>query len=187
VERPSEAINVSGRDARAPSEEVESRRDPASHRRSQNVAQFAFDFNAREEKPNLVTSTEASLDDQVRIAASDYQLQMQSYALAVRELISPITNQVSAITSTLHFLDPNVEFHLTTEHLASDVCRSAIDEAMLQIVSSREPQEFPVHPASHCRMCSFLGICPAGREMVLALQQVSGRRKDSSRVVEAGR
>ena len=156
-----------GRDARAPSEEVESLPEQASRRRSQNkIEQFAFDFKVPQEKPTTIASAEFSLDDQVRIAASDYQLQMQAYALAVRELIAPTTNESSVITSTLHFLDPNVEFHLTADLLAPDVCRRAIDDAMLQIVSSGEPHEFPVHPASHCRMCSFLGICPAGREFV---------------------
>ena len=37
---------------------------------------------------------ESSVDDQVRIAASDYQLQMQAYALAVRELVPSLLRMV---------------------------------------------------------------------------------------------
>jgi ATP-dependent helicase/nuclease subunit A len=141
----------------------------AGRPRSQSgVEQFAFDFNA----PTLksIEVPETSVDDRVRNAAADYQLQMQAYALAVRELI-PALPDGSAIISTLQFLEPNVEFHLPVEMLAPDTCMRAIDDAMLKIVSSGEPGEFPAHTASHCRMCNFLGICSAGREYVRSMRQ----------------
>jgi hypothetical protein len=71
---------------------------------------------------------------------------------------------VSSITSTLHFLEPNVEFHLADNLLDLATCMGAIDSAMMEIVSSSKPTHFPVRPALHCRMCNFLGICPAGRD-----------------------
>jgi ATP-dependent helicase/nuclease subunit A len=155
-------------------EEKPARRPRSKYERSpQAVGQFAFDFNAPIEKPPEVIVPESSLDDRVRQAAMDYQLQMQAYALAVRELV-PALREGSSITSTLHFLEPNVEFHLTADLLAPDASKSAIDNAMMQIVSSGEPGEFPVHTATHCRMCNFLSICTAGREYVRAMRQMSG-------------
>ncbi|HXM35536.1 MAG TPA: hypothetical protein VN920_10145, partial [Pyrinomonadaceae bacterium] len=68
------------------------------------------------------------------------------------------------IEVTLHFLDPNVEYSLPEELLSPSACSRAIDQAMTEIVSARDPEDFPVHPASHCRMCNFLELCAAGRE-----------------------
>jgi hypothetical protein len=42
----------------------------------------------------------------------------------------------------------------------------AIDEAMLRIISSADPLEFPVKPAPHCRACNFLRLCTAGRHFL---------------------
>jgi ATP-dependent helicase/nuclease subunit A len=156
--------------------------------RSQDrLEQIAFDFDARVTRPEEVVAPEFSMNDQVRIAASDYQLQMQAYALAVRELLPSPADTGISITSTLHFLDPNVEFHLDADLLSPDACRRAIDAAMMEIVSSAEPGQFPVRTAAHCRMCSFLGICPAGRERVRELRHASIERGESVKAVEAGR
>jgi hypothetical protein len=164
--------------------EERARRPRSQYQRSQNgVEQFAFDFNAPRPSENVVN--ELSLEDRVRSAAMDYQLQMQAYALAVREL-APALPDDSAIISTLHFLEPNVEFHLTADSLAPDACRRAIDDAMMKIVSSWEPGEFPVHTAAHCRMCNFLSICSAGLEYVRSMRQTSGGVVNS-KAVEAGR
>jgi hypothetical protein len=95
---------------------------------------------------------------------------MQSYALAVAELAPRLNPSLKdaelSIGTTLHFLDPNREFHLSPELLSADACTQAIDNAMMDIVSSAEPGHFPVRPATHCRTCSFLGICAAGRDWV---------------------
>jgi len=142
-------------------------------RSKHKIEQFAFDFNAPAEKPRaaiLDSSADASLDERVAIAATDYQLQMQAYALAVRELVPSLLDG-SKIISTLHFLEPNVEFHLIDDLLSPDVCRRAIDDAMMKIVSSGGPGEFPVHTATHCRMCNFLGICNPGRAHVRSMRQ----------------
>ena len=137
----------------------------AGRPRSQyKVEQIAFDFNAPVTRPQEIVATEVSLEDRVRIAASDYELQMQAYALAVVELMPSLAQAVSSITSTLHFLEPNVEFHLADNLLDLGTCMRAIDNAMMEIVSSSKPAHFPVRPATHCRMCNFLGICPAGRD-----------------------
>ena len=141
-------------------------------RSQKEVEQIAFDFNAPAEKPRAVVP-QLTVDERVAIAASDYQLQMQAYALAVSELAPSLLTEGSRIVSTLHFLEPNVEFHLTANLLSPEACGDAIDGAMLRIVSSGEPHEFPVRTATHCRMCNFLGICPAGREFVSTLRRSS--------------
>ncbi|HEX2270697.1 MAG TPA: PD-(D/E)XK nuclease family protein, partial [Pyrinomonadaceae bacterium] len=94
------------------------------------------------------------------ITARDYELQMQAYAHAVRELIPSINK----IRVTLHFLEPNVEAHLSDELLDPSRCEQAIDNAMLNIVTSADPAEFPVKTAPHCRMCNFLRVCNPGKE-----------------------
>jgi ATP-dependent exoDNAse (exonuclease V) beta subunit len=158
----------------------------AGRPRSRNkVEQIAFDFNAPGTSAEEVVAA-PSVEDQVRIAASDYQLQMQAYALAVGELMPSLLKEGSAIISTLHFLEPNVEFHLSADLLTPDVCRRAIDEAMLEILSSAQPAQFPVSPATHCRMCNFLGICPPGREFVRELRQAHPSESNLLKAVEAG-
>ncbi|HEV7799355.1 MAG TPA: UvrD-helicase domain-containing protein, partial [Pyrinomonadaceae bacterium] len=156
-------------------------------RSQQPFDQMPFDFSAPIAQPEDLVSNELSLDDQVRIAASDYQLQMQAYALAVRELMPALVNESSSIISTLHFLEPNIEFHPSADLLSPEACRRGIDEAMMQIVSSREPRQFPVHTAVHCRRCNFLGICPAGREFVRTLRQTNSMEVNLLKAVEAGR
>jgi ATP-dependent helicase/nuclease subunit A len=157
---------------------------PRRPRSQHAVEQIAFDFNAAvgTDEPVVI---ESSIDDQVRIAASDYQLQMQAYALAVHELMPSLT-EGSSVISTLHFLDPNVEFHLAVDLLAPEVCSRAIDEAMMAIVFSSEPTDFPVRPATHCRMCNFLGLCPAGREWLRSTRQSNPADVNFLKAVEAG-
>ncbi len=153
------AFKEEGRDARGHSKELE---------------QIAFDFEAP--TASKAITQELSVLDRVATAASDYQLQMQAYALAVREL-APASMELSTVTSTLHFLEPNIEFQLTADLLAPEACAGAIDGAMSRIVSSGEPREFPVRTATHCRMCNFLNICSAGREFVSTLRQSSRNSK----------
>ena len=168
----------------------------ARRQRSQHaIEQIAFDFNAPITRAEKLVAVDLSLEDQVRIAASDYQLQMQAYALAVSELMPELWKAGSSIKVTLHFLDPNVEFRIDSQLLSRAVCTSAIDEAMMSIVSSVAPGEFPFTPAAHCRMCNFLGICPAGREWVRSARNRAGGSEhlmgestaDHSKAVEAGR
>jgi ATP-dependent helicase/nuclease subunit A len=130
---------------------------PAKKRRLKS-AQFAFDFDSEPEQPALDVAT----NNIIEITARDYQLQMQAYAHAVRELIPSLAN--SRIRVTLHFLDPNVESHLSDELLEPSRCERAIDGAMMRIVTSADPSHFPVKTAPHCRMCNFLRVCTAGRE-----------------------
>ncbi|HEX3282613.1 MAG TPA: PD-(D/E)XK nuclease family protein, partial [Pyrinomonadaceae bacterium] len=144
-------------------------RPRAQYLRSQSqVDQFAFNF----EEPIPVEAEPAvetvSVAEQVQIAASDYQLQMQAYALAVHDLLPALAAKGGLIKVTLHFLDPNVEFHLAAALLSRDACARAIDEAMMDIIASHEPVEFPVRPALHCRRCSFLSICRGGRQWLRA-------------------
>jgi RecB family exonuclease len=129
--------------------------------------QIAFDFSAGPSQARVeVAPDPVSVDESLRVAAQDYRLQMQAYALAVRELIPELESQENKIQVTLHFLEPNLEFHLADNLLAPETCKQAIDEAMLQIVSASEPEHFPVNTAAHCRMCNFLSICTAGRDWV---------------------
>jgi hypothetical protein len=159
----------------------------AGRPRSQHaLEQIPFDFSAAATEQD-VRPNEFSLDDQVRIAALDYQLQMQAYALAVSELMPELMKPGSSIISTLHFLDPNVESHLEADLLSPDACTRAIDAAMMDIISSGEPAQFPVRTAAHCRMCNFLGICPPGREWVRAKRGGGFEKRDSVKALEAGR
>jgi len=117
--------------------------------------QFAFDFDA---KPT------SEPHNALEAVAKDYQLQMQAYALAIHELLPKVGG--SKIRITLHFLEPNLEFSLDDSLLETDTCKAAIDSAMFDIISSAQPQDFPVKPELHCRTCNFLRVCAAGREFV---------------------
>jgi len=129
----------------APSETQASRLPPPA-------TQFAFDFEPPPRSNAILTT------------AQDYELQMQAYALAVRKLLPKLTD--IKVRVTLHFLDPNVEVHLSDELLEPAHCEQAIDEAMQGTIFSSEPGNFPVKTAPHCRMCNFLRVCSAGREWV---------------------
>jgi ATP-dependent helicase/nuclease subunit A len=126
--------------------------EPASP--SRRGDQFAFDF----ENP--------ARSEAVHTVAEDYELQMQAYALAVRELLPSLAR--ATIRVTLHFLDPNVEVHLADELLEPARCARAIDEAMQRSIHSSDPADFPVKTAPHCRMCNFLQVCTAGRRFLSA-------------------
>ena len=127
------------------------------------TSQIAFDFSAAATPVSEALTSFFPTDEVARVAA-DYQLQMQAYALAVRELMPMLATDLNRIRVTLHFLDPNVEFQLPAELLAQHACERAIDEAMCELVSARDPEQFPVQPERHCRMCNFLELCFAGRE-----------------------
>jgi hypothetical protein len=120
--------------------------------------QFGFDFDEK------AADRTARINAAVRTTSEDYELQMQSYALAVRELLPELDH--SQLKVTLHFLEPNIEIHLADVLLEPEQCRAAIDEAMLRIITAADPQQFPVKPAPHCRACNFLRLCTAGREWV---------------------
>ena len=115
--------------------------------------QLAFDFaGAVRVQPSL-------LEAEVEAAARDYRLQMQAYALAVRELMPTI----SRVKMTLHFLDPDVEVSLPQALLEREAAARAIDEATAELVSSTLPESFQTRPAGHCRVCNFLDLCQPGR------------------------
>ena len=126
--------------------------EPKAPRAPAKNTQFAFDF----EDPS---KTEA-----VHTAAEDYELQMQAYALAVRELLPSLGG--NKLRVTLHFLEPNIEVHLSDELLDPARCKHAIDEAMQRTIYSNDPADFPVKTAPHCLMCNFLRVCAAGKEWV---------------------
>ena len=119
------------------------------------VNQFAFDFEG------------PPVRDTVHTAAEDYELQMQAYALAVRELVPEFRDRRMRVT--LHFLAPNVEVRLASSLLAPERCEQAIDAAMQGSIFSSNPVDFPPKTAPHCRMCNFLRVCKAGKEWVRAV------------------
>jgi ATP-dependent helicase/nuclease subunit A len=163
-------------------------------------ALFNFDTVVKETSTNPVTTAElpsseaeSSIAEQAEKIARDYQLQMQSYALALRELFgvrigsgpgSPsgqpgggsdrvmdssteVGLKINTLRATLHFIDPNVEISLPVALLDPETCARAIDDAMLSIATldgMLDPEFFPPLPASHCRICNFLELCPAGRD-----------------------
>jgi hypothetical protein len=159
--------------ADAPNKTTDKDRNVLSTTRSKRVRsspdQFAFDFSSAAEHKHA-NDSDSEISKQVRAAAADYQLQMQAYALAIRELLPQLCT-TSRIEVTLHFLQPNIEFHLEADELEPDVCASAVDDTMQRIVSSVEPEQFPVQPAAHCRMCNFLEVCSAGRELLRDFQR----------------
>jgi ATP-dependent helicase/nuclease subunit A len=118
--------------------------------------QLSLDFLDLESGPG---NRDLLMQAEVEATAVDYQVQMQAYALAARELI----HGVMTVRVTLHFLDPDVEVNLADALLDRDVCAKAIDDAMLSIVASSSPEDFPPQPAAHCRACSFTELCPTGR------------------------
>ena len=153
-------------------------------------AQALFNFEASAELPvnsvttadHLVSKPAASVIEQAEAVARDYQLQMQSYALALRELLgyrtgsgsdrmmdSPLAAglNINSLRATLHFIDPNVEISLPAALLDPEICARAIDDAMRSIATldgTLEADLFPPLPATHCRICNFLELCPAGRD-----------------------
>jgi hypothetical protein len=107
---------------------------------------------------------------------------MQAYALALRELLMYRTGsssdrvkdstseqplKINTLRATLHFIDPNIEISLPAALLDEETCARAIDDAMLSIATldgTLDADLFPPLPATHCRICNFLELCPAGRE-----------------------
>src|SRR5262245_2669039 len=52
-------------------------------------------------------TSQAGMHDQITQVANDYQLQMQGYALALRELL-PADVRIQSLRATLHFIDPQI-------------------------------------------------------------------------------
>jgi hypothetical protein len=136
-------------------------------------AQASFDFDAIvDESTEVMPTLAASLDEQAQRVAHDYQMQMQAYALALRELL-PEGVHIHTLRATLHFLDPNIEINLADELLDRGTSAQAIDDAMQTIAridGTLDADLFPPLPASHCRTCNFLELCPAGRDWLRAEQ-----------------
>ena len=122
-------------------------------RRDGGTSQLMFEFNEPASDSLLVRS-------EVETVAADYRLQMQAYALAIREMAP----QIARVSVTLHFLDPNLEVTLDDELLEAEACARAVDEAADAMFSSTSAESFPVNPAVHCRTCAFLRLCPSGRQ-----------------------
>ncbi len=148
-------------------------------------AQGFLDFESPQ--PDAAPSAPAfSLAEQIDGTARDYQLQMQAYALALRELLRVRTRSgsdgitevsvqksfnLNSLRATLHFIDPNVEKSVSSTLLELETCARAIDEAMLRIAlldGTLDAEAFPPLPAMHCRMCNFRDLCPAGLEWLRA-------------------
>jgi ATP-dependent helicase/nuclease subunit A len=132
--------------------------------------QGLFDFDAVAEgsptKTQHSTEEDSSLAAQAEQIARDYQLQMQAYSLALRELLPPEV-KINSLRATLHFIDPNLEVGLAATLLDHETCAKSVDEAMISIAkldSTLDAELFPPLPASHCRICNFLELCSAGRE-----------------------
>ncbi len=115
---------------------------------------------------NFETANDVSIDNQVERVANDYQLQMQGYALALRELLSADVH-IQSLRATLHFIEPQIEFSVPAASLEEVICARNVDEAMTLIAlleGTLDADQFPPLPATHCRTCNFLEMCPAGKE-----------------------
>ena len=124
--------------------------------------QAAFDFEVVAEE----SASASSFEEQIENATRDYRLQMQGYALALRELL-PQDTRINSLRATLHFIHPNVEAIVPSDLLEYETCARAIDDAMSEIASldgTFEIEDFPPIANSHCRICNFLSFCAAGRE-----------------------
>jgi len=148
-------------------------------------AQGFLDFESPQPDP-APSAPAFSLAEQIDGTARDYQLQMQAYALALRELLRVRTRSgsdgitevsvqksfnLNSLRATLHFIDPNVEKSVSSTLLELETCARAIDEAMLRIAlldGTLDAEAFPPLPATHCRMCNFRDLCPAGLEWLRA-------------------
>ena len=142
----------------------------ASRVASSTQGSFDFEASVEEEISETVAVTASenqfSARQQAQQTAEDYRLQMQAYALALRELL-PAEVAVRSLRATLHFLDPNIEISLPVELLTRETCAQAVDDAMQTIAEldgTLDAESFPPLPASHCRMCNFLELCGAGRD-----------------------
>jgi ATP-dependent exoDNAse (exonuclease V) beta subunit len=163
-------------------------------------AQGFFDFETPVETLPTVDSSgyvlaaqaDPAIEEQIKTVAHAYQLQMQSYALAIRELLSISAAsgpgspsgqlawgggcdrhkprppfKINNLRATLHFIDPNVEISVASTLLDSESCARAIDDEMLAIASldgTIDAEMFPPNPATHCRMCGFRELCQAGQD-----------------------
>ncbi|HVS20271.1 MAG TPA: 3'-5' exonuclease, partial [Pyrinomonadaceae bacterium] len=128
-------------------------------------AQGFFDFESRKADATPRRPV-VSLEEQIDAAARDYQLQMQSYALALRELL-PAETKLNSLRATLHFIDPNVEVSVSSTLLEPETCGRAIDDAIFRIASldgTLDAEAFPPLPATHCRICKFVDLCAPGRD-----------------------
>jgi ATP-dependent helicase/nuclease subunit A len=136
--------------------------------------QMSFDFIQPE--PETRIEKDLLIRAEIEAAARVYQVQMQAYALAARDLIPG----VSSVQVTLHFLDPDVELSLPESLLEREVCAAALDETMLALVSSSLPEYFEPNPAEHCRMCKFAELCSAGRQWLASATNQDPAEKPSS-------
>jgi hypothetical protein len=121
-----------------------------SKQASDSTPQLAFDFDQK---------ADVTFDSEVASSVSDYQLQMQAYALAVRRL----TSGVEHLKVTLHFLDPNLEVTLPDQLLREEACIAAVEETIETLSDRDAPGDFPPAPAAHCQNCRYLELCPPGR------------------------
>jgi hypothetical protein len=131
-----------------------------------------FESMAEDVVTEDVGGRDASIEDQVKRVADDYRLQMQGYALALRELL-PADVRINSLCATLHFIDPQIEFSVPAPLLDADICARNIDEAIITIAlleGTLDADQFPPLPATHCRTCNFVDMCPAGKEW-LRIQQ----------------
>src|SRR5205807_7672923 len=85
--------------------------------------------SAVDDAMEVLEEPDAPLEQRIKTAADDYQLQMQAYALALRELL-PANVSLQSLCATLHFIDPNVEVAVAAAPLERDMCANAIHDAM---------------------------------------------------------
>ena len=103
-----------------------------------------------------------ALSDQINELGQLYVLQMQCYALAVRLL----TPEIEGFTATLHFLDKDREHRIQPSMLELSACETAVDGMMRKMAAAVDLEDFVPRPGDHCRRCSYLSICSAGRSAI---------------------
>jgi ATP-dependent helicase/nuclease subunit A len=104
-------------------------------------------------------ASEGLLKTAIESAVEGVRMQMQIYALAVREL----TPELASVRATLHFVDPNVEYALPAEALDASTCSQALEGVLSKVDQAAKSDTYPPQVGGHCRHCGFLGICQPGR------------------------
>ncbi|QUV84493.1 UvrD-helicase domain-containing protein [Chloracidobacterium aggregatum] len=86
-----------------------------------------------------------------------YRLQLQIYALALREL----TPNVKEVRATLHFLAPDEKFELPANQAGKEAAAHAVNKVINELVAIRTFAEtdFEAKPGARCQLCRYANVC----------------------------
>jgi CRISPR/Cas system-associated exonuclease Cas4 (RecB family) len=123
-------------------------------------------------RAHVVDFKTGAVPDGVERAASEFRLQMQIYAHAVRRLVPG----VSVVEATLHFLrpGPDVEYDMPAELIGETRAQNDLARVLTEIErGGLDPVMFEARPARRCRSCAFAEICPEGSAHLAAAAETA--------------